>query len=119
MAKVIRSFSPSLNPRNIALHSSGNDGASFSNDDPGIRESAASEPFVDLGGTKSSAIDVAALLAAVGEQMQYIEFNRVRREPEPRQRWPLLRIVSELLDQPERPANVAKSVFLHKDGVTI
>jgi hypothetical protein len=116
---VGRSFSQPFIPRNVAIRNSDDVGASFPIDCPAIRESATSKPFVALGGTKSSAFDVAALLAAVGEQMQYIEFNSVRRELEPRQRWPLLRIVSELLDQPERPAEVTKPVVLHKDGAIV
>ena len=120
MVNVGRSFSHPFIPRNVAIRNSGDGGASFSIDGPAIRESAASMPFVALGGTTSSASDVAALLAAVGgEQMQYIEFNSVRRELEARQRWPLLHLVSELLDQPERPVDVAKPVVLHKDGVAI
>ena len=72
------------------------------------------------GQPRAGASDVAALLAAVGgEQIQYIEFNSVRRELEARQRWPLLHLVSELLDQPERPADIAKPVVLHEDGVAI
>jgi hypothetical protein len=120
MVKVGRSFSHPFVPRNVAIRNSG-DGTSFSTiDDPAIQESAASMPFVALGGTTSSASDVAALLAAVGgEHMQYIEFNSVRRELEARQRWPLLHLVSELLDQPERPVDVAKPVVLQKDGVVI
>lgn len=120
MVNVGRSFSHPFIPRNVAIHNSGDGGASFSIDGPEIRESAANMPFVALGGTASSASDVAALLAAVGgEQMQYIEFSSVRRELEARQRWPLLHLVSELLDQPERPVDVAKPVVLHKDGVAI
>jgi hypothetical protein len=120
MVKVERSFSHPFIPRNVAIRNSGDGDASFSIDGPAIRESAANMPFVALGGTTSGAFDVAALLAAVGgEQMQYIEFNSVRRELETRQRWPLLRLVSELLDQPERPANVAKPVVLHKDGAAV
>lgn len=118
MIKVERSFSHI--PRNIAIHNSNDGDTTFSTDIPAIQESAANKPFVTLGGTTSSAFDVAALLAAVGgEQMQYIEFNSVRRELETRQRWPLLRLISELLDQPERPADIAKPVVLHKDGAVI
>ncbi|MDP4103314.1 MAG: hypothetical protein Q8935_00055 [Bacillota bacterium] len=121
MVKVGGSFSQTLIPRNGAIPNSDDGGASFSIDDPAIRESAASMPSgVALGGTKSNAFDVAALLAAVGgEQLQYIEFNSVHRKHEARQRWPLLHVVSELLDQPEGPADVAKPVVLHKDRVTI
>lgn len=114
MVKAGRSFSHQFDPQNVALGSSGDDRASFSIDGPAIRESAA------LGGTRSNAFDVAALLAAVGgEQMQYIEFNNARREFEARQRWPLLHVVSELLDEPERPADVANPIVLHKDGAVI
>lgn len=92
MVKVESSFSQTFIPRNETIHNSGN----------------------------GSAFDVAALLASVGgEQMQYIEFNSVRREFETRQRWPLLHLVSKLLDQPERPADVAKPVSLHKEGAAI
>lgn len=120
MVKVGRSFSQPFIPRNAVIHNSGDGGASFSIDGQAIRESAANMPFVALGGAASCALDVAALLAAVGgEQIQYIEFNSVRRELEARQRWPLLRLVSELLDQPERPADVVKTVVLQKDGVAI
>ncbi len=120
MVKVGRSFSQPFIPQNVAIRNSGDGGASFAIDGPAIRESAASMPFVPLGGTTSSAFDVAALLAAVGgEQIQYIEFNSVHRELETRQRWPLLRLVSELLDQPERPADVVKPGVLHKDGAVI
>jgi hypothetical protein len=120
MDKVGRSFSHPFIPRNIDIRNSGDGGASFSIDGPAIRESAASVPPVALGGTTSNAFDVAALLAAVGgEQMQYIEFNSVRCELEARQRWPLLRIVSELLDQPERSADVARPVVLHEEGAAI
>jgi hypothetical protein len=120
MVKVERSFSQPFISRNVAIHNSNSVGASFPIDGQSIRESAASMPFMAMGGTTSSAFDVVALLAAVGgEKMQYIEFNSVHRELETRQRWPLLRIVSELLDQPERPADVANPVILHEDGVAI
>ncbi|NLW31436.1 MAG: hypothetical protein GXY77_08270 [Fibrobacter sp.] len=92
MVKVESSFSQMFIPRKETIRNSG-DGYAF---------------------------DVAALLAAVGgEQMHYIEFNSVRRELETRQRWPLLHLVSELLDQPERSADVAKPVSLHKEGAAI
>jgi hypothetical protein len=120
MVKVGRSFSQPFIPRNVAIRNDGDGGASFSIDGPETQESAASIPPVALGGTTSSAFDVAALLATVGgEQIQYIEFNNVRRELETRQQWPLLRLVSELLDQPERPAVAKKTVVLHKDGAII
>lgn len=114
MVKVGSSFSHQFIPRNAVIRSSGGDGASLSIDGPVIRESSSSK------GTRSNAFDVAALLAAVGgEQMQYIEFNSMHRELEARKRWPLMHLVSELLDQPERLADVAKPVVLHKDGVAI
>ena len=92
MVKAGRSFSQTFIPQNETIPNSGDGGA----------------------------FDVAALLAAVGgEQMQYIEFNGVRRELETRQRWPLLHIVSEMLDKPERPVDVAKPVVLHKEGAAI
>jgi hypothetical protein len=121
MVKVESSFSQTFIPRNVELRNSSDGGAYFPIDDgPVIRESAASVPLVTSGGTTSSAFDVVALLAAVGgEQLQYIEFNSVHRDLETRQQWPLLRIVSELLDQPEKPDDVAKPVVLHKDGVAI
>jgi len=120
MIKVGKSFSHQFIAQNVEIHNNGDGAASFSIDGTAIRESAASMPSVALGGTKSNAFDVAALLAAVGgEQMQYIEFNSVRRELETRRRWPLMHLVSELLDQPERPADVAKPVVLNKDGATI
>lgn len=121
MVKVERSFSQPFIPRNVAIRNSGDGGTSFPINGPAIRKSVANMPFVALeGGTTSVAFDVAALLSAMGEeQMQYIEFNSVRRELETQQQWPLLSIVSELLDQPERPAEVAKPVVLHKDGVAI
>jgi hypothetical protein len=118
MVKAGRSFSHPSIPRNV--RNSGDGDASFSIDGTAIRKSAASMPSVALGGTTSNAFDVAALLDAVGgEQMQYIEFNSVRRELEARRRWPLMHIVSELLDQPQRPADVAKPVVLNKDGAAI
>lgn len=119
MVKVGRSFSQPFFPRNVAMRNSGDGGSSFPIEGPATRESAASMPFVALGGATSGAFDVAALLAAVGGEIQYIEFNSVHRELETRQRWPLLRIVSELLDQPENTADVAKPFVLHKDGVPI
>ncbi|MBN1600301.1 MAG: hypothetical protein JW915_01775 [Chitinispirillaceae bacterium] len=119
MVKVGRSFSQPFFPRNVAIRNSGDGGSSFPVEGPAIRESAARMPFVALGGTTSNAVDVAALLAAIGGEMQYIEFNSVHRELETRQRWPLLHLVSELLDQPEEPADVAKPVVLQKDGVAI
>lgn len=92
MVNAGRSYSKTFIPRNETIRNSGNGGA----------------------------FDVAALLAAVGgEKIQYIEFNSVRRELETRQRWPLLHLVSELLDQPEKPANAAKPVVLHKEGAAI
>lgn len=118
MVKVGSSFSQPFFPRNVAIRDSGDGGSSFPIEGPAIRESAASMPFMALG-TTSGAFDVAALLAAVGGEIQYIEFNSVHRELETRQRWPLLRIVSELLDQPENTADVAKHFVLHKDGVSI
>ncbi len=117
MVKVVRSFSQPFVPRNVAKR---NSSASFPIDDPAIRGSSESKPFVALGGTQSGAFDVAALLEAVGEkQMQYIEFNSVHREVETRQRWPLMHIVSELLDQPENSTDVAKPFVLQKDGAAI
>jgi hypothetical protein len=120
MVKVGRSFSQPFFPRNESIRNSSDGGASFPIDGPAIRESAAGMPFEALRrGATSSAFDVVALLAAVGGQIQYIEFNSVHRELETRQRWPLLRSVSELLDQPEKTADVAKPFVLHKDGVAI
>jgi len=119
MVKVGRSFSQPFFPRNESIRNSSDGGASFPIDGPVIRESAAGMPFEALKGATSSAFDVVALLAAVGGQIQYIEFNSVHRELETRQRWPLLRIVSELLDQPEKTADADKPFVLHKDGVAI
>lgn len=120
MVRVERSFSQPFIPRNVAIRNSSDSGASFPFDVPANQETAESLPFEALEGTTSSAFDVAALLAAVGgEKMQYIEFNSVRREHETRQQWPLLHLVSKLLDQPERPADFAKPIVLHKDGVSI
>ena len=86
----------------------------FPVDNPSTHASSASTLFLASGKT-----DVTALMTAVGgEQLQY-ELNSVRRALEARKRWPLLRLVSELLAKPEKSVDVAKPVIMHKDGVAI
>jgi hypothetical protein len=121
MVKVGRSFSQPFVPRNVAVRNGDDSGGSFPIiDSPEIQETAANKPYAAQGGTAGNAIDVASLLAAVGgEQMRYVEFNSMNREPDTRQQWPLQHLTSESLDQPERSTNVAKPVVLQKDGVAV
>lgn len=120
MVKVGSSFSQPFIPQSVAIHQRNQGGASFPIDNPIIRKTASDMHFEAPGEPPGGAFDVEALLAAVGgEQMHYIEFNNVHREIETRHRWPLLHIVSELLDQPEKPSEVAKSFVLYKDGVAL
>lgn len=91
----------------------GNAGSSFS-------QSSNPQDKVICNSGKGSAFDVAALLSAIGgENLQYIEFNSVRREHETRQRWPLLGRVSELLDKPDNVTGIPKPVVLYGDGASI
>jgi len=115
MFKAGKSFSQPFIPSNGEVCNRGDGGASFPVDNPSTHASSASTLFLASGKT-----DVTALMAAVGgEQLQYIEFNSVRRALEARKRWPLLRLVSELLAKPEKSVDVAKPVIMHKDGVAI
>jgi len=120
MARDERSFSQQLIPPDNAISTSNDCAASIPVSGPAAHESSSDiQPAASMGAT-SVASDVAALLAAVGgEQMQYVEFSSVRRELEARKRWPLLNLVSRLLNNQEKPADNSKPVALHKEGVAI
>ncbi|NLG16259.1 MAG: hypothetical protein GX556_02880 [Fibrobacter sp.] len=120
MAKDERSFSKQLIPPAKVMSNNIDCTSSIPECGPAAHESSSGMQPVESIGATSVASDVAALLAAVGgEQMQYIEFSSVRRELEARKRWPLLNLVSKLLNKKEMPADVTKPVALHKEGVTI